>query len=68
MIAITAYILWGGRDSRPNVALIVLDTTRGDRLSCMGYHRPTILDVCGLGDDTGLLDPLMNSLTNDRPD
>lgn len=41
MIAITAYILWGGRDSRPNVVLIVLDTTRADRLSCMGYHRPT---------------------------
>ncbi len=26
---------------RPNVVLIVLDTLRGDRLSCMGYDRPT---------------------------
>lgn len=29
------------RGGRPNVVLIVLDTLRGDRLSCMGYERPT---------------------------
>ena len=29
------------RGGRPNVVLIVLDTLRGDRLSCMGYQRPT---------------------------
>jgi len=31
----------GGRAHKPNVVLIVLDTLRGDRLSCMGYNRPT---------------------------
>ena len=31
----------GGRTHKPNVVLIVLDTLRGDRLSCMGYNRPT---------------------------
>lgn len=30
-----------GRTHKPNVVLIVLDTLRGDRLSCMGYNRPT---------------------------
>ncbi len=30
-----------GRTQKPNVVLIVLDTLRGDRLSCMGYDRPT---------------------------
>jgi len=30
-----------GRTHKPNVVLIVLDTLRGDRLSCMGYDRPT---------------------------
>ena len=30
-----------GRAQKPNVVLIVLDTLRGDRLSCMGYPRPT---------------------------
>jgi len=30
-----------GRAHKPNVVLIVLDTLRGDRLSCMGYDRPT---------------------------
>src|SRR5688572_22187442 len=29
------------RAPKPNVVLIVLDTLRGDRLSCMGYGRPT---------------------------
>lgn len=29
------------RAEKPNVVLIVLDTLRGDRLSCMGYNRPT---------------------------
>ena len=29
------------RAPKPNVVLIVLDTLRGDRLSCMGYNRPT---------------------------
>ncbi len=29
------------RAPRPNVVFIVLDTLRGDRLSCMGYDRPT---------------------------
>ena len=29
------------RAPKPNVVLIVLDTLRGDRLSCMGYDRPT---------------------------
>jgi arylsulfatase A-like enzyme len=27
--------------NRPNIVLIVLDTTRADRLSCYGYDRPT---------------------------
>ncbi len=30
-----------GRTHKPNVVLIVLDTLRGDRLSCMGYDRAT---------------------------
>jgi len=30
---------WGRR--KPNVVLIVLDTARADRFSCMGYHRNT---------------------------
>ena len=30
-----------GKAQKPNVVLIVLDTLRGDRLSCMGYDRPT---------------------------
>jgi arylsulfatase A-like enzyme len=29
------------RAPKPNVVLIVLDTLRGDRLSCVGYDRPT---------------------------
>jgi arylsulfatase A-like enzyme len=29
------------KQKQPNVVLIVLDTLRGDRLSCMGYNRPT---------------------------
>lgn len=30
-----------GRDRRPNVVLIVLDTARADRFGCMGYERDT---------------------------
>jgi arylsulfatase A-like enzyme len=30
-----------GKGKQPNVVLIVLDTLRGDRLSCMGYERKT---------------------------
>jgi arylsulfatase len=30
-----------GRDQRPDVVLIVLDTVRADHLSVYGYHRPT---------------------------
>lgn len=43
LIAILACMALGGcgRASRPNVVLVVLDTLRGDRLSCMGYRRPT---------------------------
>ena len=29
------------RDTKPNIILITLDTTRSDHLSCYGYHRPT---------------------------
>jgi arylsulfatase A-like enzyme len=29
------------RDERPNVILVVMDTTRGDRCGFNGYHRPT---------------------------
>ena len=31
----------GGRDGRPDVVLVTLDTTRADRLSCYGYGRET---------------------------
>src|SRR6185295_4251071 len=31
----------GGRSDRPNVLLIVMDTTRADRCSIDGYARPT---------------------------
>ena len=41
-------VLWGeprivgaGRESRPNVVLISLDTVRADRLSLYGHRRPT---------------------------
>ena len=30
-----------GRDRRPNVLLLTLDTTRADRLGCYGYSEPT---------------------------
>ena len=30
-----------GKAKQPNVVVIVLDTLRGDRLSCAGYKRPT---------------------------
>jgi arylsulfatase A-like enzyme len=31
----------GGEADRPNVILLVMDTTRGDRCSVNGYERPT---------------------------
>src|SRR6185369_12086750 len=37
-----------GRTRKPNVVLIVLDTLRGDRLSCMGYNRPTTPNIDAL--------------------
>jgi len=33
---------------KPNVVFIVLDTLRGDRLSCMGYDRPTSPRIDGV--------------------
>jgi arylsulfatase A-like enzyme len=42
LVAISVLLLLGGCGARkPNVVLIVLDTLRGDRLTCMGYNRPT---------------------------
>lgn len=42
IVIVTCLALGGcGRAHKPNVVLIVLDTLRGDRLSCMGYQRPT---------------------------
>jgi arylsulfatase A-like enzyme len=39
-----------GRTRKPNVVLIVLDTLRGDRLSCMGYNRPTTPNIDALAE------------------
>jgi arylsulfatase A-like enzyme len=33
--------VWRGRDDRPNILLVTLDTTRADHLGCYGYARPT---------------------------
>lgn len=41
MLMLVAALGGCGRATRPNVVLIVLDTFRGDRLSCMGYARET---------------------------
>jgi len=43
LILVAACVALGGcgRAHKPNVVLIVLDTLRGDRLSCMGYARNT---------------------------
>jgi arylsulfatase A-like enzyme len=36
------YRIWDAPAAdRPNVVLVVLDTTRADRVSCYGYGRPT---------------------------
>ncbi len=35
-------------ETRPNVVLIVLDTARADRFSCMGYGRPTSPNIDAL--------------------
>jgi arylsulfatase A-like enzyme len=45
--AISVLLMLGGcgRTHKPNVVLIVLDTLRGDRLSCMGYDRPTTPNI-----------------------
>lgn len=42
----------GPSAQRPNVAIIVIDTVRADRLSCYGYGRPTtprIDELCARG-------------------
>jgi len=47
VIAAALFLGGCGRFSnhKPNVVLIVLDTLRGDRLSCMGYDRPTTPNI-----------------------
>jgi arylsulfatase A-like enzyme len=40
-LALVLMLAGCARAPRPNVVLIVLDTMRGDRLSCAGYDRPT---------------------------
>lgn len=32
----------GGRDDRPNILLISIDSLRADHLSCYGYERSTL--------------------------
>ncbi|HEX6792050.1 MAG TPA: sulfatase-like hydrolase/transferase, partial [Candidatus Krumholzibacteria bacterium] len=41
LVALCVALAGCSRAPKPNVVLIVLDTLRGDRLSCMGYDRPT---------------------------
>ena len=38
-------------DTKPNVLLITLDTTRADRLGVYGYERPTSPNLDRLGDE-----------------
>ncbi len=40
-LAILFLIAGCGREARPNIILILLDTTRADHLSCYGYERET---------------------------
>lgn len=40
-LAILLLIAGCGREARPNILLILLDTTRADHLSCYGYERET---------------------------
>jgi arylsulfatase A-like enzyme len=45
-----------GEPARPNVALIVLDTTRPDRLSLYGYPRPTSPSLDALAAESTVYD------------
>ena len=47
-LTISACLLIFSR-TRPNVLLIVLDTTRADHMSCLGYHRNTSPYIDALG-------------------
>lgn len=50
LLVMAALLVLGGcgRARKPNVVLIVLDTLRGDRLTCMGYNRPTTPNIDAL--------------------
>jgi len=41
VLALLSLVGCGNRDSRPNLVLVVLDTTRADRLSVYGHDKPT---------------------------
>ena len=44
------------RHTRPNVLVIVWDTTRADRLSAYGYHRDTTPGLAALADESVLFE------------
>jgi len=56
-----------GREPRPDVVLIVLDTLRADRLSCYGYERPTSPFLDRLAEQGALFEDVTCQFSWTRP-
>jgi arylsulfatase A-like enzyme len=56
LIALALSIAGCGREGRPNVLIITIDTLRADHLSCYGYAKPTSPRIDAFAHDNALFE------------
>jgi arylsulfatase A-like enzyme len=56
LIALAVYPAGCGKEGRPNIIIITIDTLRADHLSCYGYPRPTSPHIDAFAGDAALFE------------
>ena len=67
VLALIIAIIMLGRDPKPNVLLVVVDTLRADRLGCYGFREDTSPNVDRLASDGILLEKMICQVPQTLP-